>query len=353
MDAKTRGVVLAGQHAWRDSRFDRLSPRPLLPVANRPLFSYAVQWLHAGGLESITLAVNGETTHGVAQVLSELPGVGGLSLHEDRTPRGPAGSVRDATIDSEAETVVVVDGTSVPAADLSALLACHHAAEAALTVLVHPEPGQSAASGRYLPGGVYVVARRAVELIHPRGFQDIKEGLIPRLYRAGERTAAYVAGESSPRVLDGPSYLALNDWVLERLALLPAGDGYVSRGSAQCHESARVSPDCVFVGPVLVGAGAQVLGDATIVGPTSVGPHAVIGPGALVSRCAVWRDSSVGEDAVADRCILPEGSALPSREWALGQVLEAVAGGRHAKAAAERRTRASIFGFRPDILLSK
>lgn len=352
MGAKTKGVVLAGQHAWRDSRFDRLSPRPLLPVANRPLFSYAVEWLKAGGLEEVVLAVNPETVRGVAAALAGQTEFPGVRLHEDRAPRGPAGSLRDATIDSDAETVVVVDGTSVPAADLGALLACHHAEDAAVTVLLHPEPGQSASSGRYLPGGVYVLSRRAVEFVHPRGFQDIKEGLLPRLYRAGERTAAYVAGDSSPRALDAPSYLALNDWVLERLAALPPVDGYLARGSAQCHDSARVSPDAVFVGPVLIAPGAQVLGDATIVGPTSVGPQAVIGPGALVSRCAVWRGSSVGEDGVADRCILPEGSALAAREWALGQVLEPAAG-KHPGGPSERRTRASLFGFRPDILLSK
>jgi mannose-1-phosphate guanylyltransferase len=353
MGAKTSGVVLAGQYTWRDSRFDRLSPRPLLPVANRPLFSYAVDWLKAGGLEEITLGVNAETTRDVAAALADQSGAPGLRLHADRTARGPAGSLRDATIDTDAETVVVVDGTSVPAADLGPLLACHHAEDAAATVLVHPEPGQSASCGRYLPGGVYVVSRRAVELVHPRGFQDIKEGLLPRLYRSGERTAAYVAGDSSPRALDAPSYLALNDWVLERLAALPPVDGYRAHGSAQCHDSARVSPDAVFVGPVRIGPGAQVLGDATLVGPTSVGPHSLIGPGALVSRCAVWRGSSVGEDSVADRCILPDGSVLGAREWALGQVLEPAPGGRRAAAAAERRSRASIFGFRPDILLSK
>src|SRR5512141_1304201 len=101
MGAKTRGVVLAGQHAWRDSRFDRLSPRPLHPVANRPLFFYAVDWLKAGGLEEITLGVNAETIRGVDAALSERGGVPGLTLHEERTPRGPAGSLRDAAIDTD------------------------------------------------------------------------------------------------------------------------------------------------------------------------------------------------------------------------------------------------------------
>jgi mannose-1-phosphate guanylyltransferase len=352
MGAKTTGVVLAGQHGWRDSKFDRLSPRPLLPVANRALFSYSVQWLQAGGIGEIALAANAET-RALRDALAEIPDAPGLTLHEDKAPRGPAGSVRDAMVGSDSETIVVVDGTSVPAADLHGLLACHQGAGAAVTVLVHPEPGQAAGSGRYVPGGVYVFDRRAIERVPPRGYHDIKEGLLPRLYRSGEQTAAYMAAESSPRALDGPSYLALNDWALERLAALPPADGYVARGTAHCHETARVSPEAVFVGQVLIGPEAQVLGDATIVGPTSIGPGSVISAGALVSRCAVWRGCTIGEDAVADRCIVPNGAKLAAREWALGQVLEPARGGPQAVPAPERRARVSFFGFRPDILLTK
>ena len=352
MGAKTTAVVLAGQHAWRDSRFDRLSPRPLLPIGNRPLFTYAVQWLQASGIDEVTLCVNAET-RGVGRALLDL-GLPGLRLHEDATPRGPAGSVRDAALESDAETVVVADGTCVPAADLAALLACHRGAGAAMTVLVHPEPGHSPGVGRYVPGGVYVLARRAVERVPARGFQDLKEGLLPRLYRAGEPTAAYVAGDASPRALDASSYLALNDWVLERQAALPPAEDYIVRaGGAHAHVTARISPDAVFVGPVLLGPGAQVLGDATLVGPTSIGPDSVIAAGALVSRCAVWSSSSIGEDAVVDRCIVPDGAAVAPREWLLGQLLEATPRGAFARMAAERLTRASIFGLRPDAQLSK
>jgi mannose-1-phosphate guanylyltransferase len=352
MDVKTTGVVLAGQHAWRDSRFDRLSPRPLLPVGNRPLFTFAVQWLQAGGVNEITLGVNAET-RGVGQALLEL-GLPGLSLHEDKTPRGPAGSIRDAVLESDAETVIAVDGTCVPAADLVALLACHRAACAALTVLVHPEPAAPAAAGRYVPGGVYVLSRRAVERVPARGFQDLKEGLLPRLYRSGEPTAAYVAGEPSPRVLDASSYLALNDWVLQRQSALPPAEAYVRQpGGAHSHVSARVSPDAVFVGPVLIGPGAQVLGDATVVGPTSIGPETVVSAGALVSRCAVWSGVTIGVDAVVDRSIVPHGATVSPRAWLLGQLLEPSPRPGPGRMPAERRSRAAFFGFRPDALLSK
>jgi NDP-sugar pyrophosphorylase family protein len=343
MTAKTRGIVLAGQHAWRDSKFDRLSPRPLLPVANEPLFSYAVRWLVDGGVRAVTISVNSET-RALHTALEQMSDAAEVILHEDGAPRGPAGCVADAIAGTDAETVIVVDGTSVPAAPLAALLERHHSSGAAATVLVHPEPGQPAEAGRFVPGGLYAFSRRVVDLVPPRGFHDIKEGLLPRLYRAGERTAAFVAAHASPRPLDPASYLALNEWVVERAVAGPPAAGYVRRPDGTLvHETARVSPEAVFVGPVIVGPRAQVSAGVTVVGPTSIGADVVLGPRALVSRSAVWSGCSIGEDAVADRCILPERCTLRPRARALSQVLEpglAVA----APAPAQRRLSSAILG---------
>jgi NDP-sugar pyrophosphorylase family protein len=322
MIAKTRGIILAGQHVWRDSKFDRLSTRPLLPVANEPLFSYSVRWLIEGGVRAVTISVNSET-RALRTALDRMSEAADVVLHEDRAPRGPAGCMADAIAGTEAETVVVADGTSVPAALLAELLERHNSSGAAATVLVHPEPGQPAAAGRFVPGGVYAFARRIVDLVPPRGFHDIKEGLLPRLHRAGERTAAFVAAHASPRPLDPASYLALNEWVIERAVVAEPRAGYRRREDGTlCHETACVAPDAVFVGPVVVGPRAQVMGGVTVVGPTSIGEGSTLATRALVSRSAVWSGCTIGEEAVTDRCIVPDRCVVRPRTRALSQVLE-------------------------------
>src|SRR4030095_12850263 len=57
----TEGVILAGQHTWRDSTLDVPWPRPVLPVGNRPLASYAARWLYDGGVRDVVVCVNRET----------------------------------------------------------------------------------------------------------------------------------------------------------------------------------------------------------------------------------------------------------------------------------------------------
>ena len=96
---------------------------------------------------------------------------------------------------------------------------------------------------------MYVFNRQALDLVPGRGFYDIKEHLIPELYRSGERVIAYAAGGVSPRVLDASSYLAVNEWMVERLVTTGAlPEGYVRSGSCLFHSDAVIANDAVFVG---------------------------------------------------------------------------------------------------------
>jgi mannose-1-phosphate guanylyltransferase len=333
----TRGVILAGQYAWKDTKFDALCPRPLLPVGNQPLVSYALHWLSDGGLHDVMVCANRDTRT-VGDCLRECrPPDVEVDLVEDPVPRGPAGCVRDAA--GDADTLVVVGGTTVPLPNLGALLASHRASGAALTVVVHPEPGGDGLAKRHVPAGIYVFERRALEHIPRRGFYDIKESLIPRLYRAGERTMAYPVLDWSPRVFDAQSYLALNGWMVERLCDGPLPDGFVRVAGMLAHETARIAADVACVGPVLVGAGARVMPGATLVGPTSIGGASVVAEGALVSRSAVWGRCLVGEGAATDGCILADGCMVAPGSRVFGAVRTA-----------EQRRPALLTGrFRPSL----
>jgi NDP-sugar pyrophosphorylase family protein len=149
-----------------------------------------------------------------------------------------------------------------------------------------------------------VFDRRVLEHVGATGFQDIKENLIPKLHRAGERVVAHACEGLCPHVLNAQTYLAVNHWVLQR-----AGRGL--GGDIVRHATARVEPGARLVGPVLLGAGVRVRAGATIVGPTSVGRDTVVGQNALLARSAVWSRCVVGEDSVVHGCVLGDGEVVP------------------------------------------
>jgi NDP-sugar pyrophosphorylase family protein len=308
---KTVGIVLVGTHPWTNTAFDRLPPRPLLPVGHRPLLSYTLSWLRDGGIDSAAVCANRETQVLESRLDRHVPVGLAVSYHEDAMPRGTAGAVRDAADASDADMFVVADGTAVPNVDLSSVLAAHHARGAAVTVVLHAEPLRSGQPAFHVPSGIYVFDRRALALVPTRGFCDIKENLIPQLHRAGERVCAYTAEHPSPRVLDSSSYRAVNEWMVEHLVstrVVP--EGYVLSAGCLVHRDASISRTAVLVGPVLVGPGASIGPSAVIVGPTSIGREAVIGAHVLLSRSAVWRRSVVQDSVVADRCILADDSMI-------------------------------------------
>jgi NDP-sugar pyrophosphorylase family protein len=318
------GIVLVGTHPWTNSSFERLMPRTLLPVAHRPLISYALTWLRAGGIQNAAVCANRETQALQSQLLRHVPPGMTLSYHEDQMPRGAAGSLRDAAAVEDADTFVVADGSAIPNVELRDLLSAHHASGAAVTVVTYSEPGRNGNPCSHVPSGIYVFNRQALDGVPAHGFYDIKEHLIPQLYRSGERVMAYSAGSASPRVLDASSYLAVNEWMVEQLVTRgEQPEGYVKSENGLFHRDADIAHDAVFVGPVLVGAGARVMSGAVIVGPTSIGLGVTVGPGVLVSRSAVWRRSVLRDRAVVDRCIVADDTILNSHTHAFKAVLGA------------------------------
>lgn len=307
----TAGILLAGTYAWSNNGFDALLPRTLLPVAHRPLIWYGLSWLHRAGIDQVAVCGNRETRLLQARLERHIPPGAQVSYHEDPMPRGAAGSARDAAAASAADTFVVADGMTIPNIDLEDLLRRHHETGACVTVVVHTEARRHNSAAVMVPSGIYVFARRAFEQVPARGFCDIKEKLIPKLYGAGERIVAYEASAPVPRVLDASTYLAVNEWTIERLAgddEIP--DGYVRSGDALVHREAIVARDASLVGPVLVGPGARIQSGAVVVGPTSIGRDVIVSANALVSRSSLWRRSCIGEGAVVDRCIVADDAVL-------------------------------------------
>lgn len=302
------GIVVAGAYPAALSALDALGPRPLLPVAQQPLISYALRFMREGGAAAATICAN-SAARSIRTRLEAAPQGMRIDYLEDWSPRGAAGCVRDAGMPAPAHTFVVADGTAVPVGGLREMLDAHRAAGSVLTVGVGAD-----ATGRLCPSGVYVFERRAFDYVPAEGFQDIKERLIPKLYESGEPVSTHVSSRLAPRVVNTDGYLALDQWAVERVAA--SGDlaeGYRLEGEAVIHDSARVDPSARLLGPMLLGPGVDVREGATLVGPLSVGPGSRIGRGAVVSRSVLWSACEVGEQALVDRSMLADGARVEAR----------------------------------------
>ena len=201
--SRVRGIVLAGTYHWSGSAFEDLLPRPLVPVAQAPLVSYALRWLRDGGVARATICANSASPGRALVPRRRQP-----PDHEPRVPRGldaaRRGRLRARRGPRQRRRHLVVDrrhrhprGQHRPAARRPPQLrGGRHRGRP-------PRPPARSGERPLNPGGIYVFDRRALEHIPRDGFQDIKENLIPKLYRAGERVVTH-AGTASARASSTP-----------------------------------------------------------------------------------------------------------------------------------------------------
>lgn len=337
------GLILAGTHSWGDDVLERVAPKPLWPVALVPLIKHGIRWLHDGGVATAHICANSETSalrarFGAGESLNTP-----LAYYEDRMPRGPAGCARDATRATHGNAVIILEGSIVPRVDFDALLDTHLGKKAALTVAVQEAtrpPLSDSLSGDRAPGdrpsdvplepiGIYVCSRAALLKIPASGYQDIKEGWIPKLYADGLPVVTHqVNAQSAPRVTDSASYLDANLWAVSRLDADGEADrlsqcGFHRRRRAWVHESARISPTAKLKGPILIGAACKVRAGAMIIGPAVIGRESVVDRDAVVSRSVIWDQCTIGAGALLDCSILTHRTSIDAETVVRSTVLVA------------------------------
>jgi NDP-sugar pyrophosphorylase family protein len=320
----TGAVILAGSHYWGSGTFERLLRGPLLSVAQQPLLSYPLRWLRAGGVRTATVCAGRATdavrAHFGAASVPELT----LGYYVDAQPRGPAGCARDAALATDAQRFVLVEGALVPGLDLRTLVDEHCRSGAAATTVVEIDRRRPSVGGERhaLPGGIYVFERRVLEAVPAAGFQDIKQGLLERLYTDGERVLVHEVAGVSPRILDFATYAAVSSWLITTALDRPDQyDGWYVMGDGCYHPTARVHPSARLFGPVLVGPGARVDADAVLVGPLSLGAGTVVEAGAAVTRSVLWDRCHVGREATVDAALLVDDSVIAPRAHVRGTVV--------------------------------
>ncbi len=337
------GMILAGTHSWGDDVLEHVAPRPLWPVALVPLIVRGIHWLRDGGVATAHICANSETS-----VLRARLGAGdslgtSLTYYEDRMPRGPAGCARDASLGTQGDAIIILEGSIVPCVDLDALLDTHMRSQAALTVAVREAAGQAASrhgAGDRRPAGppfdvqlepigIYVCSKSALLKVSDRGYQDIKEGWIPRLYADGLSVVAHqVNTESAPRITDSASYLEANLWAVCRLDKNGEADRLNRQGfrrwqQAWVHESARIAPTAKLKGPMLIGPKCKVGPGATIIGSVVLGRESVVERNALVSRSVLWDQCTIGAGAFVDQSILTHRQSVDAETVVRNTVLVA------------------------------
>jgi mannose-1-phosphate guanylyltransferase/phosphomannomutase len=298
-----QSVILEGMVAGARRGWPKTDPRGLLPALGRPLIAWVLDELAGLDADRVAIAANGHTAR-LKQGLGRLPASELPRLHfvEETTPRGPAGSARDAYDAQAGGELLVVEGGLYVAGGLAELLEDHRRAGAALTMAV------TGRGGRCVPAGLYILSPEAIARIPEAGYVDLKEQLVARLREEGLAVRAHRYTGSLHKIDRPADHLGLVRKIMsDRLAASASphasgasADAAHLRRAAHIHPAARVHPEADLRGPVYVDAEAVIEKNATVIGPAHIGRGCRVATGAVVCRCVVAEGAVVDGRLPAD-----------------------------------------------------
>ncbi|MGI8685005.1 MAG: nucleotidyltransferase family protein, partial [Acidimicrobiales bacterium] len=119
-----KAVIMAGGEGTRLRPLTSNQPKPMLPLANRPMMEHVIRLLKEHGFDDIVVTL-AFMPHAIRTYFGDGSEFGvKLSYATEESPLGTAGSVRNAK-DKLDEPFLVISGDVLTDIDLSAIVAFH------------------------------------------------------------------------------------------------------------------------------------------------------------------------------------------------------------------------------------
>lgn len=314
---KMRAVVMAGGEGTRLRPLTVGWPKPMVPVANRPLLEHILALLRRHGIEDVLVTVCYQ-----AEIIEDWFGDGSdygvrLEYVREKTPLGTAGAVRELREKLGDEPFLVLSGDALTDCDLSAAIQAHREADAAATLILARVPNPlefgvvvTAEDGRIerflekpawsevlsdaVNTGMYVVEPRVLDRIEPGQVCDWSSDVFPGLLADGEPLLGWIMEGYWADVGSLRQYREANEDAL-RGRILGVSCPVTP---AQIDEKAHIEP------PVCLGRGVRVKAGAKIGPYTVLGDYVTVEEGAEVERSVVWESAYIGANACVSSAIV-------------------------------------------------
>jgi mannose-1-phosphate guanylyltransferase/phosphomannomutase len=321
-----KAVVMAGGEGSRLRPMTANLPKPLLPVANRPVMEHVLRLLRRHGVTDTVV-----TVQFLASLVRNYFGDGdelGMTLQyaTEQRPLGTAGSVKNAESALQEGTFLVLSGDALTDVDLSGLVDFHRRSGALVTVGLKavPDPLEygivicdpDGRVNRFLEKptwgqvftdtvntGIYVMEPEVLAEVPVDAEADWSGQVFPALLERGAPLFGYRFDGYWEDVGTLESYRQAHLAVLNREVEVEI-DAFEVSPNVWIGEGAEVDPDVEVTGPVLVGDYSRVEAGAVLQPYAVLGANVVVKAGAVVERAVVHDNVFVGHRASLRGCVI-------------------------------------------------
>jgi mannose-1-phosphate guanylyltransferase/phosphomannomutase len=340
-----KAVVMAGGEGSRLRPLTSRQPKPLVPVAGRPIMEHILLHLRRHQMREVVATVQylGSSIRNYFGDGSE-QGIA-LTYSVEDSPLGTAGSVMLARQQLN-ETFVVISGDSLTDIDLGAAARFHRERKALATIVLKPVPNpleygvvvvdEGGAVQRFIEKpswgevisdlantGIYILDPAVFDFFRAHEVTDWSGDVFPKLLKEGEPVYGWIADGYWEDVGSHAAYVKANFDCLESKVKVQIPGDRIGE-STWIHGEAEVSQGARIDGPALICAGAKVRAGAWINGPCVIGPNTTVDSGVKISNSIIWDHSYIGINSrlrgavvcravtVKNGSLLEEGSVIGS-----------------------------------------
>jgi len=316
-----QALILAGGKGTRLRPLTVYTPKPIVPICNRPFLLYQIDTLRRAGVIDITLSLSYQPEK-IEQQLGDGSEFGvKLKYTVEPQPMGTAGAYKFAE-DLIREPTVVLNGDILTDLDLKTVIRQHKERKAIATIVLTPVEDASAygvveteSDGRVrrflekpkpeettcknINAGSYVLEPAVLDLIPKGENHSFEYGLFPKLLEKGESFFAHIPQRTYWMDIGTPArYLQTHQDLLanrvSRIHIKNRRGNFDSATHAEIDELSMIGDDCT------IKPGAQII-------ESVLGPGCYVEERARIEHSVVWAHTRVGTLAQIDRAIVGRG----------------------------------------------
>ncbi len=324
-----QALILAGGKGTRLRPLTVYTPKPIVPICNRPFLLYQIDTLRRAGITDITLSLSYQQNK-IEQLLGDGSDYGvALKYMVEPQPMGTAGAYKFAE-ELIREPTVVFNGDILTDLDLKAVIREHNERKAMATVVLAPvdnprsyglvetesdgrirqfleKPREDEITVNTINAGTYVLEPKVLDYIPAGENHSFEYGLFPNLLARKEAFYAHIPQRTYWIDIGTPErYLRVHHDLLAsrvgRIHIKERRGNFDSATIAEIDDLSMIGDDCsIKPGAQIINS---VLGQGCFVEECAriensvIWPHARLSTAASVTDAIVGRGCHIGRSAV-------------------------------------------------------
>ncbi|HEX3030057.1 MAG TPA: mannose-1-phosphate guanyltransferase [Clostridia bacterium] len=312
-----KAVIMAGGEGTRLRPLTCNRPKPMVPIANKPVMEHIIELLRKYNLKDVAV-----TLQYMPELIKEYFGDGkdfGINLHYyvEKTPLGTAGSVKNAE-DFLDDAFVVISGDALTDIDLEKAIEFHNQKGSMATLILKKvdipleygvvvtddegritrfleKPSWGEVFSDTVNTGVYILSPEIFKYYKKNELFDFSKDLFPILLKDRQPMYGYVTEDYWCDIGDLKAYMQAHIDVLEGIVDINISGNEI-KDRVWVDEGAEIDNDAEIIAPCIIGKNARIKKNCLIGKYTVIGDHNIINERSSLKRSILWKNCIIDKN---------------------------------------------------------